>query len=63
MLEYIFKNKSVWRTWGLQLILTPQSGLENLEFSSAWKVSIPNYIFMQFLLQIPLDVENFATRV
>jgi hypothetical protein len=28
MLEYIFKKKSAWRTWGLQLILTPQSCLK-----------------------------------
>jgi hypothetical protein len=39
MPEYIFKNKSAWRTWGLRLILTPQSCLKNLEFASAWKVS------------------------
>jgi hypothetical protein len=63
MLEYIFVNKSAWRTWGLQVILTPQSCLKNLEFASAWKVSIPPYICMQFVLQIPLDVGNFATRL
>jgi hypothetical protein len=64
MLEYVYKNKSAWRTLGLQLILTPQSYLKNFEFASAWKVSIPSYIFMQFLLQIALDVGNFCyTRV
>jgi hypothetical protein len=42
----------------------PQSCLKNLEFASAWKVSIPPYIFMQFVLQIPFDVGNFCyTRV
>jgi hypothetical protein len=41
MLEYIFKNKSTWRIWSLQLILKPQSSRKKLESDS---VSIPPYI-------------------
>jgi hypothetical protein len=58
MLEYIFKNKSAWRTWDLQLILTSQSCLKNLKFASAWKV------YKHTALQIALDVGSVCyTRV
>jgi hypothetical protein len=40
MLEYIFMKRSVWRTWGLQTILTPQSLPEKFESDSAWKIRI-----------------------
>jgi hypothetical protein len=43
MVEYIFKNKSALRKWGLQLILTPQSCLKKFASASAWKVSMPFY--------------------
>jgi hypothetical protein len=54
MLEYILKNESVLRIWGLCLynqINATKSCLKELESDSAWKASIPPYIFMQFVLQ------------
>jgi hypothetical protein len=38
MLEYIFVNKSVWRTWGPQPTLTSQSSLKKIESDSAWNL-------------------------
>jgi hypothetical protein len=45
-------------TTNINAIIVPKKSY--LKFASVWKVSMPPYIFMHFVLQIALDVGSFC---